>query len=171
VFTDSLNTYEYWIDTQRWVITRLYITGVIVYDATYLWGLYDSTYYLRRVAIYGDTLLEHGGLDFHDIFVNGTLVPQSGVRGVPGVSRGHVVPHVRFTRQGSLFVRGPARRSVRVALHDLQGRRLFAVALPGGGSTVGRVGVRDGATAAGVRVARFECGTCGGAATASLLCR
>jgi hypothetical protein len=172
IFTDSVNTYEYWIDPGRWVIAGLHIAGITNYDAAYQYGLHDSTYYLRRVAVFGDTLLGSGGLEFYNIWLNGSLIPQSNVQ--PG-SRGapqYQGPYIRSDRYGMVFALAPSGHSRRLAVHDLLGRRLYSVAVPAGGSSVaGPASPSRPKAASALHIAGLGCATCDRMTAAYLLCR
>jgi hypothetical protein len=154
------------------VVTRLYIVGITYYDATYQYGLFDSTYYLRRVSVYGDTTLARGGLEFYNIWLNGTLIPQSSVR--PGGRAGprHRGSYMRSDMDGTVFSFAPASHGRRLVIHDLLGRRLHAVRVPGGWSRVAADGTPSRPRAASAfHIARLGCATCDGTTVGHLLCR
>ncbi len=124
-FSDGSNTYVYTIDTQRWLPFALLITGLTYYNASYDYGYHDGLglYVLRRVALYRDTTMLSGGVEFHEVYVNGVL------EAAPWEPRA-VRAAGRAGRSGPVLVVGRDGRRAGAAV-DMSGRAMSVPATPG----------------------------------------
>jgi len=73
--TAGTTTYDYriTIDKVHWVQTALQISGGLAYSAAYVYAYHEGIPVLRKVALYGDTTMARGGIEFSNIRVNGIL--------------------------------------------------------------------------------------------------
>jgi len=73
VFTAAGDTYTYFIEKARWLIVRLDIVGVTLYNASYYYSDSAGIPALTMVAIANDVYLRSGGIRFRNVRVNGAL--------------------------------------------------------------------------------------------------
>lgn len=69
----TYNYYDFTVDKTRWLQTVLSITGFTRYHAKYLYDELQGLPVLRKVALFEDTTMGRGGVEFYDIEINGEL--------------------------------------------------------------------------------------------------
>ncbi len=72
---DTFYDYTCTVDKTRWLQTILYITGYTYYHASYVYGEFQGLPVLRKVAMYRDTTMGRGGVEFYDIEINCESAP------------------------------------------------------------------------------------------------